>query len=893
MRVLGQSLIVLFIIESITPVVAAGAVTVLFERDVRPILKAHCWQCHGEEEKPEAGLDLRLVRFLLKGGESGPAVVAGKTSESLVWKRVAAGEMPPKGKGLSEKEKATLSAWIEQGAKTVRPEPETIVAGSDWTEEERGYWAFQPVKRPATPAVQKPELVRTPIDQFLLSELEKKSLSFSSEADRRTLARRLSFDLWGLPPSPELVERFVADESSDAHERLVEELLASPLYGERWARHWLDTAGYADSDGYNETDRERPWAFRYRDYVTRSFNADKPFDQFIVEQLAGDELLAAPYQNLSPDDADKLIATGFLRMGPDGTGLGGVDQNVARNDVVAETIKIVSTSLLGMTVGCAQCHSHRYDPISQQDYFRFRAIFEPALDWKNWRDPSERLVNMWTPAEHEQAAKVDAELRDIEGKRVAELDGIVNEVFDKEVAKLASERQELAREARKAEKDKRTPEQLQLLKDHPSLNVDRGSVYLYEAQRLQEFNKKYEKINADARAKRPADSFIACLTEPRDHDPPTHLFFRGDFNQPRELVVPGQLSILPEPGLIPAQNPQLPTSGRRLALARLLTNGKHPLVARVLVNRIWMHHFGRGLVASAGDFGFLGERPSHPELLDWLAAEFVGEPELGHSPLATNNSPLPWSLKHLHRLIVNSTAYRQTSVRTESLHAVDPDNRLLGRMSVRRLEAEAIRDAMMDIGGVRTPNLFGPATNVNPDDVGQIIVGNAIRDGNGILVAKLEDSPEQFRRSLYVQVRRSMPLGVIEPFDLATMSPNCDRRTLSTVAPQALLMMNNDLVLRLSEKFAQRVQSEVGDDLVAQVRRAWLLAFGRVADDVVVASSVAFLEKQHQNFLPPETGAAAPATASPANPPPLTPNRQALALLCQALLSSNPFLYVE
>lgn len=877
---------VALIVQSHLFAVAADATPVLFERDVRPILKAHCWQCHGEEEKSEAGLDLRLVRFLLKGGESGPAVVAGKTSESLIWKRVAAGEMPPKGKGLSEKEKRTLSTWIEQGAKTVRPEPETIVAGSDWTEEERGYWAFQPVKRPAAPVLQKPELVRTPIDRFLLSELEKRSLSFSSETDRRTLARRLTFDLWGLPPSPELVERFVADESSDAHERLVEELLASPLYGERWARHWLDTAGYADSDGYNETDRERPWAFRYRDYVTRSLNVDKPFDQFIVEQLAGDELLAAPYQNLSPDDADKLIATGFLRMGPDGTGLDGVDQNIARNDVVAETIKIVSTSLLGMTVGCAQCHSHRYDPISQQDYFRFRAIFEPALDWKNWRDPPGRLVNMWTPAEHEQAAKVDAELRDIEGKRVAELDGIVNEVFDKEVAKLASERQELAREARKAEKDKRTPEQLQLLKDHPSLNVDRGSVYLYEAQRLQEFNKKYEKINADARAKRPPDSFVACLTEPRDHDRPTYLFFRGDFNQPRELVVPGQLSILPEPGVIPAQNPHLPTSGRRLALARLLTNGKHPLVARVLVNRIWMHHFGRGLVASPGDFGVLGERPSHPELLDWLADEFVGNPELGHSPL-------PWSLKHLHRLIVNSTAYRQTSVRTDSLHAVDPDNRLLGRMSVRRLEAEAIRDAMMEISGVRTPNLFGPAINVNPDDVGQIIVGKAIRDGNGILVAKLEDSPEQFRRSLYVQVRRSMPLGVIEPFDLATMSPNCDRRTLSTVAPQALLMMNNDLVLRLTEKFAQRVQSEVGDDLVAQARRAWLLAFGRAADDATVASSVAFLEKQHQNFLPPETAAAAPATAPPANPPPLTPSRQALALLCQALLSSNPFLYVE
>ncbi len=855
-----------------TGVIAAETTTVLFERDVRPILKAHCFQCHGEEEKAESKLDLRLVRWISKGGESGPAVVAGKPAESLIWKRVAAGEMPPKGKGLSDKEKTTLSAWIEQGAKTARLEPESIVAGSDWTEEEREWWAFQPVRRSAVPNVTRANLVRTPIDRFLLAELEKQQLSFSSEVDRRVLARRLTMDLWGLPPSPEFVERLVADDSADAHERFVDELLASPLYGERWGRHWLDAAGYADSDGYTETDRERPWAFRYRDYVIRSLNADKPFDQFVVEQLAGDELLTPPYQNLSPNDTDRLVATGFLRMAPDGTGQGGVDQNVARNDVVAETIKIVSTSLLGLTIGCAQCHSHRYDPISQQDYFRFRAVFEPALDWKTWRDPPARLVNIWTPAEHELAAKVDFELREIEEKRVAELDGIVNEVFEKEVGKLAVERHELAREARKAAADKRTPEQLQIIKDHPSLNVDRGSVYLYEPQRMQEFNKKYEKINADSRAKRPADSFIACLTEVPGHKPPTNLFFRGDFNQPREAIAPGPLSILPDQAEIPDDDLQVPTTGRRLALARQLTNGRNPLVGRAIVNRVWMNHFGRGLVASPGDFGRLGERPSHPELLDWLVDEF----------LRTG-----WSLKSLHRLIVNSTAYRQSSIRTESLQARDPDNRLLGRMNVQRLETEAIRDALLEVSGVRTATMFGPASPVNPDDVGQIIVGKAIRDGNGILVAKLEDSPEQFRRSVYVQVRRSMPLGVMEPFDIATVTPNCDRRSASTVAPQALLMMNNEIVVRFAERFAQRVITEVGDDPTAQVRRAWLLAFGRDADEPATAEAVAFLNAQRQHFTPPTEA------AKPATPPTLTPNQQALALLCQALMSSNQFLYVE
>ncbi len=867
---------------AVTGVTAAAQEALHFETAVRPILKARCFHCHGEEEKPKGGLDVRLVKFIAKGGESGSALSPGKSAMSLLWQRIESGEMPPTGKPLSDKEKATIKNWIDQGAKTARPEPETIGTESHWSDEERGYWAFQPVKRPPLAVVKQAEFVQSPIDAFLLSALEQRGLTFSPSADAQTLARRLSFDLHGLPPSPEFVEQFANDRATDgaaAYERLVDELLAMPAYGERWARHWLDVAGYADSDGYTENDHVRQWAYRYRDYVIRSLNDDKPYSQFVIEQLAGDELLTPPFKSLTGEDADRLTATGFLRTAPDGTGEGGVDQNVARNDVIAETIKIVSSSLLGMTVGCAQCHDHRYDPISQKDYYRFRAIFEPALDWKQWQAKGARQINMWSAAEIEAANKVDAELRDIEKQRLEELDGIVNGVFEKEVEKLPSEQQAIAREARKTAADKRTPEQLQLIKAHPSLNVDRGSVYLYVPGRLKDFNKKWEETTTQTKAKRPPESFVAAFFEPLGHKPPTHVFFRGEFNQPRETVTPSDLSVLPITGAIADDDPAIPTTGRRLAFARLLTSGQHPLVARVIVNRVWMHHFGRGLVPSAGDFGLLGERPSHAALLDWLADEFVRS---------------GWQLKSLHRLIVTSTAYQQRSQIVDGSPAAqaDPDNRLLWRMPVRRLESEAIRDALLAVTGLRRTEMYGPASVVNPDDVGQIIVGKATRDGNGILVAKLEDSPDQLRRSIYVQVRRSMPLGMLEPFDIASVVPNCDRRSTSTVAPQALLMMNNEVVLRMSEKFAARVHADVGDDVATQARRAWLLAFGQAASEAEVASAAALLTAQRTHF---EQVAAASAgkPATPNAPAVLPPNQQALATLCQALISSNRFLYVD
>lgn len=850
---------------------AIAADPLYYETAVRPILKAHCFQCHGEEEKHEGQLDIRLVRTMTKGGDGGPALVPGKPEESLLWQRIESDEMPPGKKKLSPEERQIVQQWITQGAKTRRPEPEKLDPAADWTEEERSFWSFQPVKRPPLPEVNSSKPLDSPIDHFLLARLEQEGLSFSPATDRRTLIRRLSFDLTGLPPTPAQIDEFVNDQSPDAVAQLVDRLQASPAYGERWGRHWLDVAGYADSDGYTDKDTPRPWAFRYRDYVIGAFNSNKPFDQFIIEQLAGDELVSQPYQNLSPLDAERLAATGFLRMAPDGTGDSGVDQMVARNEVVAETIKIVSTSLLGITVGCAQCHNHRYDPVSQVDYYRLRAIFEPALDPKQWRAPSARLVNLWSAEEQAQAAKIDAELKELETKRLAELDAIVEEIFEREVAKLTPEEQILAREAKATPAKDRTPEQKQLFKDHPSLNVSRGSAYLYDGKRLNQFNKEYEKLAADLKAQKPAESFVACLTEIPGKCSPTHLFYRGDFNQPRQVVSPGDLSVLGELGATIAEDdPQLPTTGRRLTFARHLASGKQPLVPRVLVNRAWLHVFGRGLVATPGDFGVLGERPTHPELLDWLADEFVTR---------------GWDFKELQRKLVLSTAYQQTTVRTPELQEKDPENRLLGRMSLRRLEAEAIRDAILATNGQLLPLMYGPPAIVNPDEVGQIIIGKATRDGNGILVAKPDDGPDQFRRSIYVQVRRSMPLGMLEPFDIPSLAPNCEIRSSSTVAPQALLMMNNDFVVRQAEGFARRLVREAGDESTAQVSLAFRLAFGVDPTAAEVEGAQAFLDQQ-ESLL-------AGLPKNEKDPQALTPRQQALAVFCQVLVSSNRFLYLD
>jgi hypothetical protein len=667
---------------------------------------------------------------------------------------------------------------------------------------------------------------------------------------------------------------------------MIDRALASPHYGERWGRHWLDVAGYADSDGYNDADTVRPWAWKYRDYVIRSLNADKPFDQFIREQLAGDEMVKQPYKDLSPGDIDRLTATAFLRMAPDGTaGAPASEQKTARNAVMAETLKIVSSSLLGMTVGCAQCHDHRLDPIPQTDYYRMRAIFEPALDVENWRVPGARLVSLMTEAERAKASEIEKEAKVIDDQRKAKEDEFIEKVLTWELETKPDNLREPLRTAYRTAVKKRTPEQLKLLKEHPTIaNLGPGSLYLYDRTYKTKHKEELQKFAtqaAEIRKRKPVEQFIAVLNEPAAPKglPATFLFQRGDPMQPRDKVEPGELTVLAafHPADIPEKAPSIPTSGRRLAFAESLTSGRHPLSTRVLVNRVWHHHFGRGIVASLGDFGRIGDRPTHPGLLDWLATEFVAQ---------------GWSLKKLHRLILTSTAYRQSSVRDSEKERIDPDNRLLGRMNSRRLEAETIRDAMLVATGKLNPKQFGAPVPIMTDEDGQIVVGVDTNDTAGRPSGKFVPlNGEEFRRSIYIQMRRSRPIGMLESFDLPRMEPNCELRNASTVATQSLAMMNGDFTLTMSKYLAERTTREAGGEVAAQVRHAWKLAFGSEPSAGDADRSREFIAKQTAFFQAHPVKVPPPAKGKEA--PPAEPAMQALATFCQALLTSNQFLYVD
>ncbi|WP_166820469.1 PSD1 and planctomycete cytochrome C domain-containing protein [Thalassoroseus pseudoceratinae] len=958
-----------FILLCATSVSAAPPLT--YEADVRPILKAHCFLCHGEAGEREGSLDLRLKRFMVTGGDSGPAIVPGKPDESVLIERIEAGEMPPENKHPVEPDDLkTLKQWIAQGAHTARVEPETIGDDPIFTDEERNWWSFRPVKRPDVPSLPDASTIETPIDAFLLSRLQTETktanepshFQFAERASREVLIRRAYFDLLGLPPTPDEVAEFVADDRPDAWNRLLDRLLASPHYGERWGRHWLDVAGYADSEGYTDEDRVRPFAYHYRDYVVRAYNSNKPFDQFLIEQLAGDELVSHESQ-MTAEKIEKLTATGFLRMAPDGSASGGIDQGLARNQVVADTLQIVGTSLLGMTVHCAQCHDHRYDPIPQVDYYRLRAIFEPALDWKHWKTPAGRQISLYSDAQREQRSQIEAKAKLVDAERKQKVDHYISRTLEQELLLLPKESRDQLRDAFQTASSKRTKEQKDLLSAHPSIaNIREGSLYLYERRksaRIDDINTQRDqreaellqqtraievaklpdeiqadiaaalevpteertpaqtellakypnvlvtsenlaKINPDAaaelslyteaaeeirttnirkdlqkyrddaaaiRAKIPREDFLRALTETPGTVPATFVFHRGDHEQPRERVQPSGLTVLPNNTPLPENDSQQPTSARRLNYARYLTSGQHPLVARVIVNRVWMHHFGRGLVNSPADFGFLGERPSHPQLLDWLAAEFVQS---------------GWDLKRLHRLILSSYAYQQSPTGDPQLALADPENRLYGRRTIRRLESEAVRDAMLTVSGQLNAKQFGEPVPVMEDEVGQIVIGRENLDGERKPGAEVSLNGDERRRSVYVQVRRSRTLASLEIFDAPTMTPNCEQRSDSNVAPQSLWFMNSQFVIDSSKHFAARLQSESPDDLKTQVINGWRLTFGSVPNGDDVEQAVAFVTLQQETF---RDGSDQDSDDQAA--------LEALASYCQALFSSSKFLYVE
>ena len=895
------------------PVCGFAASVTTFEQQVRPILKTHCFHCHGEDGEVKGGLDVRLARFILKGGEDGAAIKPGDAGHSLMIEKLKNGEMPKGKSKLSDKDIATIEQWINQGAKTARPEPEKLGPEQAFTDEERAWWSLQPVKKPAVPVASAPvdqsasasvksvkgttvaltnrrtdSLSSNPIDSFIVEKLAKNGLTFSSKAEPVTFIRRATFDLIGLPPTPEETEAFVAESirnPSAAVRNLIDRLLGSAAYGERWGRHWLDVAGYSDSDGYTEKDSERAWAWKFRDYVVKAFNDNKPFDQFVREQLAGDEMMAPRKGDLSAGDIEKLTATGFLRMAPDGTAT--MNDLAARNSCIADTVKIVSTALYGLTIACAQCHDHRYDPITQADYYRLRAVFEPGFDTVNWRAPSSRLVSLLTTSQKAESAKIEAEAKKLDAVREVKAAEFIEEVLTKEIAKAPENLHADLRKAYKTLAAKRTPAQTKMLKEWPRINqLSSGSLYLYDTTYKTKHADELKAMTAEAtkvRAKKPVEEFVQAFSElPKTPTtiPATFIFNRGNIDQPKDKVKPGELTVLAGQRSIEfaEKAPALPTTGRRLAFANSITDGKHPLLARVFVNRVWMHHFGKGIVPSVGDLGKLGDAPSHPEMLDWLASDFV---EHG------------WDIKRLHRQMMTSQTYAQTSKRNGTSERIDPDNRLLSRMNVQRLEAEVIRDSLLSIAGKLSPKVGGKPVPVTVNEEGQNIIGIDTRDTAGRQTGKyLTLNGEEYRRSIYVQARRSMPLEMFAAFDAPAMTDaNCASRPVTTVSPQSLLLMNNTYMREHAQDFAARLLRECGPDLGQQIRRAWKLCYSREPSMSDVQSAEEFLKAQTAHYK--KTPAKLDHVAGPADKTDATPELLSLTALCHALMSANAFLYVD
>jgi hypothetical protein len=831
-----------------------------FDKDVLPLLKARCIRCHGGERQ-RGELDLRTRAGALRGGDGGPAVSPGAPEKSLLWVLVAGDRMPPGKDKLTSAQKALLRNWIEQGAKGAdRP---ALPPVSPITDADRRFWAFQPPVRPALPVIRQGALARNPIDVFLVARLEKHGLSLSPEAGKATLLRRLMFDLTGLPPTVHEIKAFIADDRPDAYARVVDRLLASPAYGERWGRHWLDVAGYADSEGILDADYVRSAAWRYRDYVVRALNADQPYDRFLQEQIAGDELTDywsafAREKKLPAEVVEGLEATGFLRCASDTSRPDFVTIKNAPGyyfQTLDDTVKIVASATMGLTLHCARCHAHKFDPIPQRDYYQMQAIFMSAYRPSQWVPQVQRRLLEATAVEQAAAAKhnsgIDAAIIEQRKKRSSLVALLTMRLAEERLAALPVEIRDDVRIALKTPPRKRNEVQKYLATKFQLVVYPAGPALEQTlAKRYPEYagTRKFDEAIAAQEKKRIILPEIRALYD-LPGSVPTHFLRRGDYLNPGAEVKPGVISVLtaPAPFFWSAPTKDAKTSGRRLAFAKWLTQPSHPLTARVIVNRLWLHHFGEGLVSTPENFGRSGSPPSHPELLDWLASELV---ESG------------WSLKHIHRLIVLTAAYRQSSTVEAGRHVlarqVDPENRLLWRQRLRRLEAEALRDALLATGGNLSRRMAGPPVPM-------------VRRGDGEVVVPLGRQGEQ--RSIYLQVRRSQPLTILQIFDQPVIETNCTRRSVSTVSSQALTLLNSDFVAAEAEAFAARLLHDHPGDVVGQ---AVLEAFSRPASEGEKVLLLNFLEQQKRRH---GSGVGA--------------REKALADLCHMLMSANEFAYVD
>ena len=851
------------------------------------ILNVKCLLCHGRRRQ-EGGLDLRSRASLLKGGNSGPAIVPGNPDESLLIKRVLSEEMPPlkdqarvSVRPVTSGELEKLRGWIMAGARFEEEEPEPFDLREDplVNEEDRRFWSFQPPRRPQVPEIGLRDDPLTPIDAFLLRRLEEKGLSFSSEAEPLALMRRAHFDVTGLPPSPEEVLAYREDTVPGAYQRLIDRLLDSPGYGEHWGRHWLDAVGYADSEGQVSADAPRPNAWRYRDYVVRSLNADKPYDQFLLEQIAGDELFDYKKSNpLTSEQLERLVATAFLRMGPDGTYSTSQAFVPERLQVVADQVQILTSTVLGLTVGCARCHDHKYDPIPQRDYYRLSAILRSAYDPYDWLSPSETEVGpeaQWDGTNTRFLSGVpEEEVRTVEEHNVP---------IQEEMRQLELELEDKARPLRKllleekwatipagVRKDVRTALETpngERTGTQEYLVEKLGAEVTIRAGELEEKFETFKKLSletteaiAQAKKKLKPIPRIRALFDMGDPVTPVHILHRGLASSPGSQVAPGVPAVLTsglEDYRVEKPSWTTQTSGRRLGLAKWLIQPNHPLTSRVIVNRIWQRYFRVGIVSTEGNFGRAGKPPSHPELLDWLATELVRR---------------QWSLKALHRLILTSRAYRQSSLSRAESERADPDNILLSRFPLRRLDGDAIRDSVLKAAGLLDPRAFGP-----PDEVEV--------KSDGEVVAKGTD--EGYRRSIYLKQRRSTPVTMLETFDAPQLRPNCLRRTHSTVPSQALQMMNSEMIRKSSRYMAGRVIDAVGEDAAKQVERVYLAALSRppsTRESDRAQSTLRNLTSEWIKHLEEEL---------PAEPRQARSQWLALATLSHTVLNSAEFLYID
>ena len=721
-----------------------------------------------------------------------------------------------------------------------------------FTTRQRSYWAFQEVERPAVPEVARQDWLRNSVDAFIAHELEQKQIAPGEQADKITLFRRAHFDLIGLPPSPEDVAAFAQDDSADAFARVVDGLLASPQYGERWGRHWLDLARYAESEGF-KADQTRPNAWRYRDYVIQAFNQDKPYDLFIKEQIAGDELW--------PDDFDALIATAFNRNFPDESNAPNLRQR--RQEILHDITDTVGATFLGLTYGCAKCHDHKFDPILQKDYYRLQAFFANTaedddivlLSSEERRGYDTRLT-AWEEATKDIRARIEELFQPGKQKQ-----------WEHQILRRAPETRVMLRE----------PVEAQDAYDKQIYRKHQWEMrFIYTEKRLAkelkgEQKEEYERLRAELETfehLHPGEPPKATgVRDIGSEAPPTHILGVGSHESPGDEVAPGFLSILdPEPAAIP-ELPNLDSTGRRTALANWLADPKNPLTTRVMVNRIWHYHFGRGIVATPSDFGLMGGSPTHPELLDWLTDEFIKS---------------GWSVKHVHRLIMNSATYQQNSVHRADAHEADPLNRLFWRFAPQRLEGEVIRDASLAVAGMLEKKMGGPS--VFPP----LPAGAPTPRGGW----KVSDNPvEAQRRSVYVFVRRNARYPMLMAFDMPDTHESCARRTVTTTAPQALSMLNNDQFLGWAKGFAGRVLEKNGDDWNGGVSDAYTLAFSREPDGWEKDKALTFLDEQTRLIA--ERQKDGKALALPAVIPEGVSETRAAAFVdfCHTLLNANEFVF--